>query len=288
MENKITTEWPRVSVVTPSYNQVKFIEETMTSVLEQGYPNLEYIVVDGGSTDGSVEVIRRYADRLAFWVSEKDNGPADAIRKGFERATGEIFAYINSDDPYVPAALFTAAKAMDGSCDVVYGDTYWTDSEGQMLGQRRQTPFDAMGYLYGGFDLQQPSTFWRRELYWNAGGINPDFKFAFDADLFFRFVKTGARFKHVKKFLSCYRIHPQSKSSTESTVLERELGKIRKQYLEFSIDSIQARWFRNRSRFRRALSYLLQGDALWLASRIPDRLISRRSGVTVGPKARSM
>src|SRR4051794_19575372 len=114
---------PRISIVTPSFNQAKFLEQTMDSVLSQGYPNLEYIVMDGGSTDRSVEIIRRYEKHLAYWVSEKDEGAADAIARGFQRATGTIMAYLNSDDTYLPDALNTIAEAMrDPAVDVVYGN----------------------------------------------------------------------------------------------------------------------------------------------------------------------
>ena len=102
---------PRISIVTPSFNQGQFLEETIRSVLEQGYPNLEYMVIDGGSTDGSIEIIRKYEKRLAYWTSEPDRGQADAINKGWRRATGEILAYLNSDDTYCPNALRLAAEA---------------------------------------------------------------------------------------------------------------------------------------------------------------------------------
>src|SRR5262245_41237730 len=105
---------PRISIVTPSYNQGKFIEETIRSVIDQGYTNLEYIIIDGGSTDESIDIIRRYEKHLAYWVSESDRGAADAISKGFTRATGEIFAYLNSDDVYLPGTLQTIAAVM---CD---------------------------------------------------------------------------------------------------------------------------------------------------------------------------
>ena len=159
-------QFPRISVVTPSYNQGKFIEDTIGSVLDQGYPNLEYIIIDGGSKDETIDIIRRYEKHLAFWVSEKDRGASDAIARGFSRSTGTILAYLNSDDLYLPGTLHAIAEAMtEPDVDVAYGNTYWIDSSGNILGERRQTPFVRMGYLYGGSDLQQPATFWKRDLY---------------------------------------------------------------------------------------------------------------------------
>src|SRR5262245_18148527 len=157
--------WPRISVVTPSYNQGRFVEQTIRSVLNQNYPNLEYIIIDGASQDESPEIIKKYECDLAFWVSEKDAGAADAIRKGFKVATGSILAYLNSDDLYLPGALRTIASTFnEGQTDVAYGNTYWVDTEGKRIGERRQTPFVPTGYLYGGFDLQQPATFWSRQI----------------------------------------------------------------------------------------------------------------------------
>src|SRR5262245_17442073 len=119
---------PRISIVTPSYNQASYLEETIRSVILQDYPDLEYIIVDGGSTDGSVDVIRQYERHLAYWISEKDEGASDAIAKGFRRTTGTVLAYLNSDDLYLPGALHTIAEAMaDPSVDVAYGNLYWID-----------------------------------------------------------------------------------------------------------------------------------------------------------------
>src|SRR5205823_1218545 len=143
----------------------------------------------------TVDILRRYDKHLTYWVSEKDAGQSDAIVKGFRHATGSIFAYLNSDDLYCPGALHAVAKAfLKPRTDVVYGNTYWVNTEGAPIGERRQTPFVRTGYLYGGFDLQQPATFWTRYIYEESGGIDPSFSFAFDTELFMRFAKRGARF----------------------------------------------------------------------------------------------
>ena len=281
-----SSQLPRVTVVTPSYNQAEFLEETLRSVLLQSYPNLEYIVMDGGSTDGSIDVIRKYEKHLAYWVSEKDRGASDAVARGFERATGSILAYLNSDDPYLPGAIHAAVAMFEtqAECDVVFGDTYWTDSSGNVLAQRRQTPFSANGYLYGGADIQQPSTFWRRKVYLKVGGMNPEYQTAFDTDLYVRFTVAGARFRHVRQFLSCFRIHSEAKSSTLIDQRARELTRIRSTYLPYRFGSFRARVLRNLARLQRVFWYALQGDLAWLVTRIPDRLTANRSGAAVGPK----
>src|SRR5690606_31772171 len=124
------TDWPKISIVTPSYNQGQFIEETILSILNQNYPNLEYIIIDGGSTDNTVEIIKKYEDRITYWVSEKDNGQADAINKGLEQCTGEIFNWINSDDYLAKKSLYSIAIASiynDNAKIIAGGCTHFTN-----------------------------------------------------------------------------------------------------------------------------------------------------------------
>jgi glycosyltransferase involved in cell wall biosynthesis len=283
------SEWPRISIVTPSYNQGSFIEQTIRSVLEQDYPNLEYIIMDGGSKDQTVEVIRRYEQHLTCWVSEKDDGAADAIRKGFSRATGDIFAYLNSDDMYLPGALKTIGTAMrSGSIDVAYGNMYWMDAGGRIIGERRHTPFTRTGYLFGGSGLSQPATFWRRQIYLDCGGIDPSYRFTFDTDLFFRVAVRGARFEHLNTFLASFRIHPQSKSSNDEVICASELQRMRQKYLPYPYGSIRGQSVRLMAWAYRAFWYTRQGDFLWLLGRIPDRLRSPWSTEIVGPKGRRL
>ena len=154
---------PLVSIVTPSYNQAQYLEQTLRSVLEQDYPRIEYMVIDGASTDGSVEIIRKYEDRLAYWVSEKDSGQAEAINKGFTRASGDIIAWLNSDDYFLPGAVGAAVKAFDENPDVllVYGDMLAVDERGRTINQlkyRQLTLDDLLCFQIIG----QPAVFMRR------------------------------------------------------------------------------------------------------------------------------
>ena len=281
--------WPRITVVTPSFNQAMFLEETIRSVLSQHYPNLEYVIMDGGSTDGSVDIIKKYETELAYWTSGKDTGASDAIAKGFERATGTILAYLNSDDVYLPGALQAVAAALsDAQVDVAYGNLNWIDAKGNILGEQRQTPFTKLGYLFAGSTLQQPATFWKRDLYLKCGGMTPSFRFAFDTDLFFRFALNGARFKHINQFVASFRIHSGSKSSNDLEICFRELAQLRQQYLPFPFQSFRARCVRSLTRIQRTFWYAAQGDLGWLLSRIPDRIRARHSREIVGPRGRSL
>ena len=281
---------PKITVVTASFNQAHYLEETIRSILLQGYPNLEYIIIDGGSTDGSVDIIRRYEKYLAYWVSEKDKGAADAISKGFKRANGTILAWLNSDDVYRPGALRKVGTAFqrDETIDVVYGNTYWIDGTGHILAEKRQTPFSKMAYLCGGADLQQPSTFWTRKIYDKAGGLDGSFRAAFDTDLFFRFFAAEAKFQHIPECLASFRLHSEQISDVMLQKARDELHRLRTRHLPFSPQSFHGKWIRNLARVQRVFCYASQGDLLWLLGRIPDRLMSRFSGAATGPRSKWM
>jgi glycosyltransferase involved in cell wall biosynthesis len=281
-------EQPRISVVTPSFNQGHYLEETIRSVVSQSYPNLEYIVIDGGSKDHSVEVIQKYEKSIAYWISETDSGPADAIRKGFQKATGSILAWLNSDDLYQPGSLERIADAFqaDERVEVVYGNTYWVNGEGKVLAEKRQTPFSKLGYLYGGADLQQPATFWKRSLFDRAGGLDTSFRAAFDTDLFYRFVEHDGVFKHIDAFIANFRVHSEQISDVLLATARTEVDMIRSRHLRYPARSIRGITLRNIGRLQRILWYVRQGDLRWMLSRIPDRLRSRVAGEAAGPRSK--
>jgi len=174
----------KISIVTPSFNQAKYLEETIQSVLGQNYPNLEYIIIDGGSTDGSVEIIKKYENHLAYWISEPDNGMYHAIQKGFDKSTGDIMAWINSDDMYHPRALFTVAEIFNsfGSVNWLQGLTTIFDESGRTVEAYKSrifTKFDFYNADYG--FIQQESTFWRRSL-WERTGASLDCSLLYAGD----------------------------------------------------------------------------------------------------------
>ena len=182
---------PLISIITPSFNQARYIEATIRSVLEQDYPAIEYSIVDGGSSDGSVDIIQRYSDKLAWWVSEKDKGQTDALNKGFSQAKGEILAWINSDDTYEPGAVARAVKYLTEhpTTGLVYADTNFIDEKGRVIGRFPAAQTDYRRLRQGYVHIPQQAAFFRAELWRQVGPLDPDFYFAMDYDLWVRLAK---------------------------------------------------------------------------------------------------
>jgi glycosyltransferase involved in cell wall biosynthesis len=202
-----------VSIITPSYNQARFIETTIRSVLEQDYPQIEYIIVDGGSTDGSVEIIEKYADRLAWWVSEKDQGQTDAINKGFARARGDVLAWINSDDTYNPGAVREAVAYLQAhpTAGMVYGDASYIDENGRLIGRFPAAQTDYRRLREGYVHIPQQSSFFRADLWRKVGPLDPSFFFAMDYDLWVR-LASQAPLHYIPRLWSNFRLHSGAKT----------------------------------------------------------------------------
>lgn len=217
-------ELPRITVVTPSYNQAEFLEATMRSVLDQHYPALEYIVLDGGSTDGSPEIIGRHADRLAYWHSRPDAGQADAIAQGFERATGDVMCWVNSDDLLLPGALASVGAFFRDHprAQFVHGNRLVVDREGRETGRHVWPRVITHRHWALGQPLAQECCFWRRSLYERAGGIDRAKFFIMDWDLFYRMWRL-ARFHKLAAYLGCLRVHEATKNAQHQDVRVREL-----------------------------------------------------------------
>ena len=204
---------PRITVVTPSFNQGAFLEQTIQSVLNQNYPNLEYMVVDGASTDQSVDIIRRYADRLTYWVSEPDKGQTEAINKGLARATGDILAYVNSDDLYEPGSLAHVAElfTVNPAVDVIYGGCQFIDEQGHPLSKNEVPSFDLESLLLGNF-IAQPATFWTRSVWERVGRFDESLHYVMDYDYWLRCASLNLSFMSTTKTLARMRHHAGAKT----------------------------------------------------------------------------
>jgi glycosyltransferase involved in cell wall biosynthesis len=207
---------PLVSVITPSFNQAAFLEETICSVIEQDYSRFEYIIIDGGSTDGSVDIIKKYANYLAGWVSEKDKGQTDAINKGFALAKGEILAWLNSDDTYQPGAISQAVSCLIDHPEIgmVYGDANFIDANGKIIGRFPAAQTDYKRLRRGYVHVTQQAAFFRANLWKQVGPLDPTFYFAMDYDLWVR-LAAQAPLLYVPKTWANFRLHGDSKTIAE-------------------------------------------------------------------------
>jgi glycosyltransferase involved in cell wall biosynthesis len=273
------SSWPKISIVTPSFNQAQFLERTILSVLNQNYPNLEYIIIDGGSKDGSVEIIKRYEKHLAYWISEPDKGQAAALNKGFKKCTGKILAWLCSDDLYLPGTLQKVGYiyAQD-RVDLIYGNTYLIDENDKIIGEHRNVGFSKYfsrkAIVHGLFSISQPSMFWSRELFTRAGGsISEDLCNVLDNDLIIRFLLAKPQSVHISGFLSSERLHAGRKTENLKHVGEQEIALLREQYGSEARISFGAKFW---AYLVKLCLFIKQGDLLWLGKRASGRAFPKR------------
>ncbi len=219
---------PKVTIVTPSFNQARFLPQTLESVRRQDYPDIEHIVVDGGSTDGSVEILRQ-APRI-HWRSEPDRGQVDAINKGLAMASGEILAWLNSDDTLNPDAVSAAVAALEKTgADLVYGNVEIVDADGSFLRLFCGIPFDFRVLLYGINYIGQQTVFFRRGLFQEAGPLREEFDNGFDYELWLRFAQHG-RLVYAPEIRAQVRVHPAAKSVAHVEVTRANQVRILAEY----------------------------------------------------------
>ena len=204
---------PLVSIITPSFNQARYIEATIQSVLSQDYPRIEYIIVDGASTDGTVDAIKKYEGRIASWVSEPDKGQTDAINKGFARAKGDILAWINSDDTYEVGAVGAAVKFLleHPNVGMVYGDCNFINESGGVIGKFNSAQTDQHLLRQGYVHIPQQTAFFRADLWKQVGPLDPSFYFAMDYDLWTR-IAARSQIQYVPQMWANFRLHTSGKT----------------------------------------------------------------------------
>jgi glycosyltransferase involved in cell wall biosynthesis len=251
--------YPKISIITPSYNQGKYIEETILSILNQGYPNLEYIIIDGGSDDNTVEIIRKYEKHLAYWVSETDRGQAHAINKGLEKATGDIFAYLNSDDYYLPNAFLEVSQAFleNPETDLLHGRCRYVNEFGEKIGEQfgNIQTFDEIIDLWDVWwkkrQLVQPEVFWSKRIKDRIGTFREDLCYVMDFEYWCRILYAGGTVASIDKELACFRFTSSQKSNQNKAVAD-ELLKVVYPWLWGSKPTLSAK-----------KRYILQGKWLY-------------------------
>jgi glycosyltransferase involved in cell wall biosynthesis len=285
----VTSGWPRISIVTPSLNQVGFIEQTIRSVLDQEYPNLEYIIMDGGSTDGTVEVVERYADRLAYFVSEPDNGQAAAINKGLARATGDVLAYINSDDYYLPDAFERVAQEyLREPFEILAGACRHVDEVGGLLSVERGTAGSLADLLdLRTYDLSyftQPEVFWSRSSGEIVGAFSEDLNWLFDYEYWVRAAALGLRFRSIDSELACFRRHIGQKTRGEVRETLEELAVVGSFACHESLGMVERKRVAKAVRWRTARVQLARARDAWHSQRPLTAAGALSSGALASPR----
>jgi glycosyltransferase involved in cell wall biosynthesis len=270
-------EAPTISIVTPSYEQGRYLERTIYSVLNQNYPGLEYVVQDGGSRDETREVLEHFDEPLSHWASEPDDGQADAINRGFAHTKGEIMAYLNSDDLLLPGSLAYVARyfAAHPRVDAVYGHRILIDENDGQIGVWVTPRHDDQILTYADY-IPQETLFWRRELWEKAGArIDTSLKFAVDWDLLLRFREAGAHIVRLPRFLGAFRVHDEQKTGNQQRLCDEESDRLRQRVLGRTMGDEEV--------YARVRPYLRRHVVHHTMHRLRERLPQQRSHVRTLP-----
>lgn len=273
IDNKSETtnsHFPKLTIITPSYNQADYLERTILSVLNQNYPNLEYIIVDGGSTDHSVEVIKKYESYLTYWVSEKDRGQVHAINKALAKATGDWISFQNSDDVYFAGTFERFGKAAtEQPADILYGDLFMITPDDEVTEILKTTSYSLTCQILEGMQIHNQSLFFKRALVEKYGGFDESYRFAFDYEFITRYtMHDSTRIRKVEGLGGALRVHPDAKSSTIAAVGKEEHVRIQKLYnsaLSFpALNKLRYLW----CRVRKVSYFLFQFDFKYIRFRL--------------------
>lgn len=263
--------YPKLTVITPSYNQAAFLERTILSVLNQNYPNLEYIIVDGGSNDGSVEIIKKYEKHLSWWVSEKDRGQVHAINKALERATGEYISFQNSDDVYFPGTFARFGEAaLKYPVDILYGDLYMITTDDEVTEILKTTSYDFDCQILEGMQIHNQSLFFKRSLVEKYGMFDESFRFAFDYDFITRYTShKSTTTKKIDGLGGALRVHAEAKSSTIATTIGREEhARVQKLYISTNSSPVVNKMKYLWCRVRKIAYFVLRFDIQYIRFRL--------------------
>lgn len=262
--------YPKLSIITPSYNQGKYLERTILSVLNQGYPNLEYLIIDGGSTDDSVEVIKKYEKYLTYWVSERDSGQVDALNNGFLRATGDWISFQNSDDVYFPGTFqhFGTVARRDNNVDLLYGDLFMITADDEVTELLKTLPYDFTCQLVEGMQIHNQSLFFKKRLLDEFGLFDSTYRFAFDYEFITRFTaQPGVIVKRVKQLAGALRVHEEAKSSTIAEVGRQEHKRVQVAFEKYNTSFLPEKMQYLYCRLRKIAYLFGQNDWNYIAHR---------------------
>lgn len=275
-EIKSTSGWPKISIVMPSFNQAKFIERSILSILNQNYPNVQLIIIDGGSSDSTVEILKKYTDDIDYWVSEKDAGQSDALNKGFKKADGEIFGWLNSDDIYLPNAFQKIAESFRSNpySKIIIGDWILIDKSDKFL--RRDFAFDfSLNHLiYEGWHIHPQATFWKQDVHQRFGKFDADLHTNMDFQMILLFGRNEGNksFLRIEKCLGAWRQHDDQKTGHMPEASIQETYILENRYSIVKRRTMHGNFIRFYFRFRRAYWYWKRGGLSEFSKRLKASL----------------